>query len=331
MRRTKLFGCILLIMLSVLLSAQNVYTASCQTEFMQNVEKNTAETENCPILRTVLPGRINITHISLSKTGTMNIKWNADTYADGYRVQFSTTSNFSKPTSRYIAGRKTLTATINGLDISKRYYVRICGYSFTPDVRRVYGAWSSSQNVVAAGTHLKQTISVKKTISTAYKPNGKFSLNASAAGTLSYSSNNSKVAVISSNGTVTMKGCGLAVITVNAAATSKYDKNTVKVNVKIQPAQTTGITVKSSAPKAIAISWHRDTKVDGYEIQYSANKSFSAGTTSTGYTTKNSTVRTTVGGLSSGSVYYVRVRGYKIVNNVKWAGMWSTVVPVTVR
>ena len=68
---------------------------------------------------------------------------------------------------------------------------------------------------------------------------GSFNLNASAEGALSYSSNNTSVADVSSAGVVTLKGFGSTVITITAAETDKYKTAVKKVNVTVnKPPQT---------------------------------------------------------------------------------------------
>ena len=68
---------------------------------------------------------------------------------------------------------------------------------------------------------------------------GSFNLNASAEGTLTYSSNNTSVAVVSSAGAVSLKGFGSTVITITAAETDKYKTAVKKVNVTVnKPLQT---------------------------------------------------------------------------------------------
>ena len=68
---------------------------------------------------------------------------------------------------------------------------------------------------------------------------GSFNLNASAEGTLTYSSNNTSVADVSSAGVVSLKGFGSTVITITAAETDKYKTAVKKVNVTVnKPPQT---------------------------------------------------------------------------------------------
>ena len=68
---------------------------------------------------------------------------------------------------------------------------------------------------------------------------GSFNLNASAEGALSYSSNNTSVAVVSSAGVISLKGFGSTVVTITAAETDKYKTAVKKVNVTVnKPPQT---------------------------------------------------------------------------------------------
>lgn len=278
----------------------------------------------------ILPVKPNLKYVDLSRTGTLTLEWEQADYSEGYRIQYSTSSTFTSPTSRYISGKSTTHAVINNLDIANRYYVRICGYSLTNDARRVYGAWSDKKAVVAAGTHLKQTIKVASSVTKTYSANGKFSLNASAVGRLTYKSGNTKVATVSSNGTVTMKGCGTVTIKVTAGATSQYDSASKSVTLTVLPAQIKSFSL-TPVSGGLTIAWKQDTKVNGYIIQISTSKSFPASKTMTGYVNKNSIVKTTSGGLKKSTRYYVRIRSYRTVSGKKLYGKWSSVKYATTR
>lgn len=84
--------------------------------------------------------------------------------------------------------------------------------------------------------------------------------------------------------------------------------------------------------KALKLTWKKST-VDGYEIQYSTSKNFSAKKTvkvsksKTGYTIKS---------LKGNKKYYVRIRGYKTYKDelgetCKVYGNWSTVISKTTK
>ena len=60
-----------------------------------------------------------------------------------------------------------------------------------------------------------------------------FSLNAKAPGTITYKSSNSSVVSVSKTGKITIKKAGTAKITLTAAATSKYNKATKTITIKV--------------------------------------------------------------------------------------------------
>lgn len=130
-------------------------------------------------------------------------------------------------------------------------------------------------------------------------------------GKLSYKSSNKNVVTVSSSGKVTIKGVGYAYITVTASATSKYEKTTKKVLIKINPQPVTIKSLKKASSKSIKLTWKADKKVSGYEIEYSTNKNFTKKTTTKIKISKNSTTAKTIKGLKNGKTYYVRIRSYK--------------------
>ncbi|MBR2315184.1 MAG: fibronectin type III domain-containing protein, partial [Clostridia bacterium] len=90
---------------------------------------------------------------------------------------------------------------------------------------------------------------------------------------------------------------------------------------KINPPKTT-VASLTAGTKSITVNLNKQTtQTTGYQIQYSTNKDFTDAKTKT--ITSNSTVKTTLSSLSSGKTYYVRVRTYKTVNDVKYYSGWS--------
>ena len=90
---------------------------------------------------------------------------------------------------------------------------------------------------------------------------------------------------------------------------------------KINPPKTT-VSSLTAGTKSITVNLtKKTTQVTGYQIQYSTNKDFTDAKTKT--ITSNSTVKTTLSSLTSGKTYYVRVRTYKTVNDVKYYSGWS--------
>ena len=78
-----------------------------------------------------------------------------------------------------------------------------------------------------------------------------------------------------------------------------------------------------------SVTWNRNSKGSGYQIQYSTSSSYKSSKTAA--VAKNSTVTKTVGSLSSGKVYYFRVRSYKTVSGVRYYSAWSATKKVKVK
>ena len=103
--------------------------------------------------------------------------------------------------------------------------------------------YAASKTVTVNVAKQNQTITVASTFNKTFG-NKAFNLGAKADGTLSYSSNNTKVATVDAKGNVTIKGAGTAVITVKAAATATKNAASATVTVKVAKASQT-VTVKS--------------------------------------------------------------------------------------
>ncbi len=174
-----------------------------------------------------------------------------------------------------------------------------------------------------------QTISVKSKVTKAYGDRA-FSLGAKVKvgnGKLSYKSSNKKIAVCSTSGKVTIKGVGVCTITVTASETTTYKAKSTKVTLTVNPKKET---VKALKPgkKTLKVTWSKDTKASGYEVQCCLKKNFKSGVKKATIK-KAKTTSTTFKKLKQGKKYYVRVRAYKTVKvngkSKKLTGAWSKV------
>jgi hypothetical protein len=147
-------------------------------------------------------------------------------------------------------------------------------------------------------------------------------------GKLTYTSSNKKVVTVDAKGKVTIVGTGYAAITVKAAATAKYNAKSIKITIKVKPKKQTISGAKSDASNDLTVKWKKDTTSTGYQVQYAADNKFTDAKTVT--VSKNSTVSTTIKKLTSGKVYYVRLRAYKTATidgkATKLYSTWSAVV-----
>ena len=156
-----------------------------------------------------------------------------------------------------------------------------------------------------------------------------FSLQAKAVkgAKITYKTSDKKVAVVDKKGKVTIKGTGIATITVKATA-SGYNAKTLKVTVKVSPSKASAPALKLLKGRKLKVSWKRDGRATGYRVQYCTSKAFKKGV-KTITISKNKTVTKTIPKLTKGKRYYVRVRAYKSVKvnkkTQKLYGAWSSV------
>ena len=147
---------------------------------------------------------------------------------------------------------------------------------------------------------------------------------------LSYKSD-SKYVKVDKNGKVTIAKnfVGKATITVTASATKTYQETTKKVTVTVNPAKVKLTGVKNYKGKKLKASWKKNTKVTGYQVQYSTSSKFKSAKTVTvkGYKSTSKTITK----LTKNKKYYVRVRTYKTVGKVNYYSGWSNVKSITIK
>ncbi len=175
-----------------------------------------------------------------------------------------------------------------------------------------------------------QAISGTKSYQKAY--GGKaFTLNAKRTagdGALSYSSSAPKVASVSQKGKVTIKGTGVATITVTAKETANYATQKFQVEVRVSPKKPTLSALKPKGGRKLAVSWKRDTSATGYEVWCSTSKSFKKGLKKNNVK-GNKVTSCQFSKLNVGKKYYVRLRSYKTVKEngktIVLRSKWSSV------
>ena len=156
-----------------------------------------------------------------------------------------------------------------------------------------------------------------------------FSLQAKAVkgAKITYKTSDKKVADVDKKGKVTIKGTGIATITIKATA-SGYDDKSLKVTVKVSPSKASAPSLKTLRGRKLKVSWKKDSRATGYQVQYCASKAFKKGV-KTITISRNKTITRTISKLTKGKRYYVRVRAYKSVKvnkkTQKLYGAWSSV------
>ena len=127
--------------------------------------------------------------------------------------------------------------------------------------------------------------------------------------------------------TIVMKFSGTAMITITAG-NGNYKTVTKKISVTV-PVKTSISSAVSNKAGRMTVKWKKKTGVTGYQIQYSLKSNFSKKKTAA--ISKSATVSKTIGKLTKGKKYYVRIRTYKVANGKKYYSAWSAKKTVTIK
>ncbi|MCQ2507490.1 MAG: fibronectin type III domain-containing protein, partial [Dorea sp.] len=85
----------------------------------------------------------------------------------------------------------------------------------------------------------------------------------------------------------------------------------------------------NSAAKKMTVKYNKNSKANGYKIQYATSSSFTSAKTVT--VTPATTVTKVIASLTKGKTYYVRVRSYKKVSGVTYQSTWSDKKAVKIK
>ena len=181
-------------------------------------------------------------------------------------------------------------------------------------------------------TKPSNTITVKNVTKTASTKTQTVKLGGKAkeSAKLTYKSD-SKYVKVDKKGKVTIAKnfVGKATITVTASATKTYQETTKKVTVTVNPAKVKLTGVKNYKGKKMKVYWKKNTKVTGYQVQYSTSSKFKSAKTVTVKGCKNTSKN--IYQMTKKKKYYVRVRTYKTVSKVNYYSGWSNVKSVTIK
>ncbi len=148
--------------------------------------------------------------------------------------------------------------------------------------------------------------------------------------TLKYLSSDRKVAVVNSAGKVTIKGTGIAVITITSPESTRYNAaEPVKITIKVAPKAVSILSAKNIKGKKIKAAWKADKNASGYQIVYSLKKNFKNSKVVT--IKSNKTTRMVIKKLKKGRTYYVRIRAYKTSKGRKIYGAYSKIIKTNIK
>ncbi|MCM1235129.1 MAG: InlB B-repeat-containing protein [Ruminococcus flavefaciens] len=183
---------------------------------------------------------------------------------------------------------------------------------------------------VTNSSKLSQTITARSF--TMYKGTWK-NINArtSGDGILQYQSSNPAVVHVSSSGRVWAAGPGKAEITISAPETSRYYKAVRKITVNVKLKGTAIKKLSSKKKGKMIIAWKKVKGISGYQIHVARNKKFNSAGHGKGKIVSAKKTKVSASRLSSGKIYYVRIRTYQKVNGKKYYSAWSKVKKIKIR
>lgn len=273
-----------------------------------------AETDNYKLTTmeiSVFVGRISLEQatITLSKTSytyaakeykpSVTVSFNGKKLQSGkdYKVTYSNNKN---------AG--TATASISGIG------------NYNGTIKKTFKI-KKADNKITASNYTKAYSSSKQTFSLDVKRLGKAKL--------TYKSNNKKITVSSSGKiTIAAKYIGKATITITSASTGNYNKTQKKITITVNPTKTSLKTLSNSSKSKMKITWKKNSVGTGYQIMYATDQKFTKNKV-TKLIKKNGTLSASYS-VKKGKTYYVKIRTYKTVNDVKYYSGWSKVKKIKI-
>ena len=88
--------------------------------------------------------------------------------------------------------------------------------------------------------------------------------------------------------------------------------------------------IRNTSKKSMTVSYGKNLKGEGYQIQYGTSKNFAKGI-KTEKVSKASTARRVIRNLKKGSTYYVRVRVFRKVGSATYYSVWSAAKKVKIN
>lgn len=134
-------------------------------------------------------------------------------------------------------------------------------------------------------------------------------------GKASYTTSNRSIATVNTKGRITPKKAGYAEITVTDTTGTRV------IRLYVVPKKAKLIYALSTKKKSLSVKWKKDKTVSGYEVEYSVKKNFKNSVKVDVPKNKKTSVK--IKNLKSKKKYYVRVKGYIVIDGVKYYGAAS--------
>lgn len=130
------------------LKAGTTYDFKVRSYSKENGEKYYGEWET--ITGVTRPASTSLTSLKSSKAKTFTAKWDKQTSATGYQIQYSTSSKFSSYKTVKVSKNSSTSKTVSSLKSGKKYYVRIRTYKtvkINGKSKTVYSSWSKAKSI----------------------------------------------------------------------------------------------------------------------------------------------------------------------------------------
>ncbi len=256
---------------------------------------------------------------------SVKLTWTATAGAGGYEVWRSTSSASGYALAATVAGAS---ATSSGLATGKTYYYKVRAYRTVNSVK-VYGAYSS---VVSAKPTLAATTGLKATAATYNSVKLTWTATAGAGGYEVWRSTSSAsgYALAATVAGASATNSGLATGTTYfykvrayrmVNGTKVYGAYSAVVPAKPSLTSPTGVKAARVSATSIKVSWAAVAGAMKYEVWRATSSGGTyyklPDTTTPSYTNT---------GLTTGKMYYYKVRAYRTMNGVKVYGKYSVVV-----
>lgn len=157
------------------------------------------------------------------------------------------------------------------------------------------------------------------------------------SGVCTYSSSNSAVVSVDSEGIMTFHGRGTAKITISVEKSGIYLPASKTVTVKVVQRTVPRPSLKKMSwkegkpgKKSLILQWKRQKNADGYQILLAKNKAFTKGR-KTIFIKKNTVTKKTIKKLSARTKYYVKIRAYQKNGTRKKYGSFSSVKKIKTK
>ena len=287
-------------------------------------EYNFAETKS-PLKVTIRPRTVANFKAANAASGIQLI-WSKRAEADGYIVYRRTASTSHKEIKK-ITKVSTTSFTDTNISQGTKYYYNIVAYVKAENGETVKGAMRSNasqivRTKITSVTNQSGSVKIKWTkvpSAAGYKVYRKASgydsyeliKTIKSGTTISYTDTSSKSI---RNGKVSY----YYVVPYYSKSSSVVLKTNTKTNYYVT--HPTFSALDTSGSGALKATWKKNAAASGYQVRYSLNSDMSEAKT---VSISKSTLSKKISGLKKNKTYYVQVRAYKTVNDVKYYSAWS--------